>query len=281
MTKDETSKYTILLPDGKSLQFVFPHGSQIGDHPPLAGPDAGRAGPLRDFGARLVGLRHRSPRSRFRPTAARAGRRRRCRSRSCRRRSRVSAYRGAGTAARRCCKAARPMNPAMSSRRAPQLHRRARRPGRSTISTASPAGRRRQGGGRSMSTRNVRRLCLRARRCLRPAAALAEGPNLGRVASARGNCVLGHQHRSRRRRPAAGQRDAASRAKRSMSQNASPATARRGPANRMISWSAGIGTLAPATSAGEDGRQLLALCHDAVRLRPPRDAVQRVEVAEQ
>ena len=26
MTKDETSKYTISLPDGKSLQFVFPHG---------------------------------------------------------------------------------------------------------------------------------------------------------------------------------------------------------------------------------------------------------------
>jgi sulfane dehydrogenase subunit SoxC len=24
MTKDETSKYTMLLPDGKALQFVFP-----------------------------------------------------------------------------------------------------------------------------------------------------------------------------------------------------------------------------------------------------------------
>ena len=33
-------------------------------------------------------------------------------------------------------------------------------------------------------------------------------------------------------------------------------------------------------AAGEDGRQLLAVCHDAVRLRPPRDAVQRVAIAD-
>src|SRR5205823_2087146 len=34
MTKDETSKYTILLPDGKSLQFVFPiEGKSVITHP--------------------------------------------------------------------------------------------------------------------------------------------------------------------------------------------------------------------------------------------------------
>ena len=37
MTKDETSKYTITLPDGKSLQFVLPQEVQVGDHPALAG----------------------------------------------------------------------------------------------------------------------------------------------------------------------------------------------------------------------------------------------------
>jgi len=43
MTKDETSKYTILLPDGKALQFVFPlEAKSVITHPspglPLRGP---------------------------------------------------------------------------------------------------------------------------------------------------------------------------------------------------------------------------------------------------
>jgi sulfane dehydrogenase subunit SoxC len=46
MTKDETSKYTVTLPSGKSLQFVFPMEAK-----------SVITQPLRDFRARLVGLR--------------------------------------------------------------------------------------------------------------------------------------------------------------------------------------------------------------------------------
>ena len=38
MTKDETSKYTILLPDGKGLAVRVPDGSEVHHHPSLARP---------------------------------------------------------------------------------------------------------------------------------------------------------------------------------------------------------------------------------------------------
>src|SRR6516164_11150544 len=81
MTKDETSKYTILLPSGKALQFVFPlEGKSVITH---ASPGRATA---------------RSPRSKCRLTAARVLARRRYRSRCCRRRSPASAWPGNGMA---------------------------------------------------------------------------------------------------------------------------------------------------------------------------------------
>ena len=44
MTKDETSKYTIILPDGKSLQFVLPQEGEVGDHAAFTRADHERAG---------------------------------------------------------------------------------------------------------------------------------------------------------------------------------------------------------------------------------------------
>ena len=57
MTKDETSKYTISLPDGKALQFVFPiEAKSVITHPsPGLAMKGARA--LRDIGACLVRLR--------------------------------------------------------------------------------------------------------------------------------------------------------------------------------------------------------------------------------
>ena len=91
MTKDETSKYTILLQDGKAWQFVFPiEVKSIITHPSpgltLKGP-----GFYEISGLAWSGQRPHPARSRCRPTAATAGRRRRCRSRCCRRRSRAFA----------------------------------------------------------------------------------------------------------------------------------------------------------------------------------------------
>ena len=61
MTKDETSKYTILLPSGKSLQFVFPIETKSVITHPSPGLTLKGCRPLRDFGPRLVGLRQDQP----------------------------------------------------------------------------------------------------------------------------------------------------------------------------------------------------------------------------
>ena len=87
MTKDETSKYTILLQDEQSLAVRVPDRGEVDHHAAVAGHRVEGPGLLRDFRAGLVGQRHASGRSKSRPTAARAGRRRRCRTRCCRRRS--------------------------------------------------------------------------------------------------------------------------------------------------------------------------------------------------
>ena len=101
MTKDETSKYTILLKDEKAWQFVFPMEvkSVITRPSPglaLKGPDSTKfpASPGRATAA--------SDRSMCRPTADEAGRRRPCRIRFCQRRRCASAQRGNGTAVRPC-----------------------------------------------------------------------------------------------------------------------------------------------------------------------------------
>ena len=117
MTKDETSKYTILLPSGKALQFVFSlEGKSMITHP---SPGLTMRGPgLYESPASRGRATARLPRWKCRPTAARAGASRLCRSRCFPRRSRGSAWRGNGTADLRCCRAARPTKPAMCNRTA-------------------------------------------------------------------------------------------------------------------------------------------------------------------
>ena len=86
MAKDETSKYTVLLPDAKAWQFVFPmEVKSIITHPSpgltLQGP-----GFYEISGPRMVGQRpHPAGRS-IRRRRHRAGRTRRCRSRCWQRR---------------------------------------------------------------------------------------------------------------------------------------------------------------------------------------------------
>ena len=100
----------------------------------------------------------------------------------------------------------------------------------------------------------------------------AERPQFGQADRARRHRGLGHQHRSRRRRASARPRHRQRRARRSTPRSVRPATARRARAARTTRSSAASARSRPA-SAGEDGRQLLAVRDDAVRLHPARDAV--------
>src|SRR3954469_21860452 len=118
--------------------------------------------------------------------AARLGARRRCRIRFCRRRSRASACRGAGTEARPCCKAAPGTRAETCSRPAPNSSRCADRPpsrrrsARSRVSTSmrSPAGPSTRRGAFAISPRKAFLVAI----CLASsvAAASAQGPKLGK-----------------------------------------------------------------------------------------------------
>ena len=54
MTKDETSKYTDSLRDGKALQFTFPMECEVGDHVAVRRLDDAGARAVSDFGAGVV-----------------------------------------------------------------------------------------------------------------------------------------------------------------------------------------------------------------------------------
>ena len=117
MTKDETSKYTILLKDEKAWQFVFP--MEVKSVITRPSPGLALKGPGFYEISGLAWSGNGSIRQvEVSADGGRAGRRRRCRARSCRRRRCASARRGNGTADRRCCKAAPPTTPAWCSRRA-------------------------------------------------------------------------------------------------------------------------------------------------------------------
>ncbi len=55
MAKDETSKYTVLLKDGKALAVRVPDGGEVDHHPSFARLGVEGAGFLRDFGLGVVG----------------------------------------------------------------------------------------------------------------------------------------------------------------------------------------------------------------------------------
>ena len=55
MTREETSKYTDLMPDGQARQFTFMMEAKVGHHEPLGWPAAGRRRPSPDPRNRMVG----------------------------------------------------------------------------------------------------------------------------------------------------------------------------------------------------------------------------------
>ena len=123
----ETKNYSQILPGGKTWRFHFVmEVKSFITHPSFGLTSRSRAStpspasPIRAPGA--------SPRSWCRPTAARAGAKPRCKGRSTKRPSRASSCRGAGTASRRCCKAAPRTTAATCSRCAPISSRSAARP---------------------------------------------------------------------------------------------------------------------------------------------------------
>ena len=117
MTKDETSKYTVLLQGRQSLAVRVPDGGEVDHHPAVARAHAEGAGLLRDFRAWPGRATAASGRSRSRPTAARAGRRGLQEPMLPKALTRFrAAWQWNG--GRRCCKAAPPTRPAWCSRRA-------------------------------------------------------------------------------------------------------------------------------------------------------------------
>ena len=54
-TREETSKYTMLMPDGRGAAIQFRHGGQVGDHLSFRRTAARRTRLLRDLRSRLVG----------------------------------------------------------------------------------------------------------------------------------------------------------------------------------------------------------------------------------
>src|SRR5215468_6957405 len=119
---------------------------------------------------------------------ARAGRRRRCRHQSFRKRSPASACRGAGTASLSCCRAGPGTRPATCSRRAPSSWPRAARPksqwrvrwrSPTSTTTASRAGALRATGRSSMSMRKPV-LVLAVVLAFGAGTAAAETPGLGK-----------------------------------------------------------------------------------------------------
>ena len=145
MAINETKQYTILRPDGKAWQFYFPQEVKSFITHPVTGAEHEGTGLLRDFGHRIFRKwPHQQGRGLGRRRqelgtggAAAAG-------------AEQSVHplphrRGAGTAPRLSCKAARPMRPAMYSRHGrhslPSAGRRGARRmwPRSPWSTATPS----------------------------------------------------------------------------------------------------------------------------------------------
>ena len=118
MTKDETSKYTISLPDGKALQFVFPIEAKSVITRPSPGLAMKGEGLYEISGLAWSGY-GKIAKVDVSADGGKAGRRRPSRSRFWRKRRPASVWSGAGTAAPQSCKAARPTIRAMFSRPAP------------------------------------------------------------------------------------------------------------------------------------------------------------------
>lgn len=175
MTKDETSKYTILLKDEKAWQFVFP----IEVKSVITRPSPGLA--LRGPGFyEISGLawsgNAASGRSPCRLTADEAGRRQLCRVRSCQRRPCASAQRGNGMAGPPCCKVAPPTTRAWCSQRACSSPTSAACVG-STTTTPSQAGASTRWGRPAMFTLKPIAVCV-SMLTIAPAA-LAQAPQFG------------------------------------------------------------------------------------------------------
>ena len=147
LTYYEARTYSQILPNGKAYRFYFLQEVKSFITSPSPGLTLKEPGIYEITGVAYAGTGA-SPRCWCRQTAARAGPRRRCRSRGSPRPSPASACRGGGTASRRSCRAGPGTRPATCSRPASNSSRRAARPPsrhrcsafRASTSTRSPAG---------------------------------------------------------------------------------------------------------------------------------------------
>ena len=276
MTKDETSKYTMLQNDGKSLQFCFVQEAKSVITRPSPGPDDGGARVVRDHGSCLVGLWTNRESRRLR-----------------RRRRKLGAGRAAGAGAAdgvdalslamalgwRSGDAAEPCRRRFRIRAADavEAHRRSRCQGELPFQRHCQLG---------SGTRRRGPTCLCVTLCLRPVRRSLLGswrraggkPEPREAREPRGNRLLGHRHRPRRRRPAVRRRNAAARrAGLSRQMPRVPRRERRGQAERPTGRRPRIAR--SRSSAGQNRRQFLALCHDPLRLRAARHAAERIQIA--
>src|SRR5256885_470741 len=116
MTREETSKYTDLMPDGTARQFTFDMDAKSVITRPSGGMSLDGAGVYELTGIAWSG-RGTIARVDVTTDAASHGPERICRSRCCREHTRGSAGRGSGTARKRSSPLARPTIPDTSSRR--------------------------------------------------------------------------------------------------------------------------------------------------------------------
>ena len=279
MTKDETSKYSDLQLDGRSMLFTFPMEVKSVITSPSGGQKMQGPGSLSGLRARVVGLRQHSARRGVRRRRQELGAGRARRSRCCRRRSRVSGCRGAGTAARACCMsraidetgAVQPTRAALIAARGAQLPL--------PLQRDPELERRRRGRDRAMSTsrRLAAAAALAALAALRSrlrkkarARRAGDAPSRSRA----GTSASGPTARGCRRGRAARSTGAAVYEAKCLACHGEKGAGK--PSDQLVG---GQGTLRDA-AAGAHRRQLLAVRDDGVRLHPPRDAVRAAAVAD-
>ena len=283
-TKDETSKYSDLMHDGKSQQFTFVLGVKSTITHPSFGMTMQGPGSTR-FPASRGRARAASRASKFRPTAARRGKKRGCRVRCSRRASPAFGCRGSGTAQpallqSRAIDEKGNVQPSRKAWNAAVLARQSLSPQRDPdLERATPTGASRMFiFERSLSALVPAVLArgLRDRRhgALRTA---RQRPRTRSTGDRRRNRAARYQHPAERRGTASRAAATRARAPKSMSPNARRATARKAPGKPADALVGGMGTLRVAV-AGADGRQLLAVRDDAcsttrgARCRRPRRA---------
>ena len=273
MTKDETSKYTILLKDGKAWQFVFPMEvkSVITRPSPgiaLKGPGfyeiSGLAwsgnGSIRQVDVSADGGQSWAPAALQGPILPKAPVRFRAPWQWNGGPAVLQSRANDDTGTVQPTRAASPQSAGCAA---------------SFTTTQSPAGASMRKGRRAMFMLERFAVCAVM---FTAAPALAQSPAIRATDRARRYCELGHQHRPRWRRPSA--RRGTPRARRNRLRRQVSGLPRREWRRRSERCARrGHRLTRSRQAAAKDGGQLLALRDDVVRLRPARNAVSGTEIA--